>query len=346
MLPSSSRSRKDSCAPALVHVALAKPFFVCAESLGVPMSRYLRRHRLPEQALDEYRDVLPHQRLTDFINDIARSEGIPNFGHVALRQLKRARKRWQFSRPHGANLFAELNRMVEHARSETTAELGLRESGETLLFYRACSRAVRDDSVHSGWFALEAFMEAVRNYAGRDWNPRRIGVPGAFVADPCIRNIMPGTKFIATGNYWWFEVERKYLWLGPELADTVADGADGSGHEAVETLVDESITEGLSRMLKTYMTDGLLSLEEASEVICVKPRTLQRRLAAEDISFSQIADRTRLDRARELLEQTDGKMIDISLEVGYGSPASFTRAFRRYYGTSPLRHRQYHGRMM
>jgi AraC-like DNA-binding protein len=69
-------------------------------------------------------------------------------------------------------------------------------------------------------------------------------------------------------------------------------------------------------------------------------RTLQRRLAAHGVSFNELIDQIRFDMAKQLLEDKVISVTDISGELGYTDPASFTRAFRRWAGVSPRQHRK------
>ena len=49
--------------------------------------------------------------------------------------------------------------------------------------------------------------------------------------------------------------------------------------------------------------------------------------------------RQRIARARQLLRETDQTVIEIGLEVGYGSPSHFAQIFRRETGVSPSDYR-------
>lgn len=45
----------------------------------------------------------------------------------------------------------------------------------------------------------------------------------------------------------------------------------------------------------------------------------------------------RLDRARALLLENGTRVGEVALEVGFESPAHFTREYKRRFGTSPSR---------
>lgn len=48
----------------------------------------------------------------------------------------------------------------------------------------------------------------------------------------------------------------------------------------------------------------------------------------------------RIEKAKELLINTQYRVIDIALQTGYTNGSSFTRAFRRSVGLSPVQYRQ------
>jgi transcriptional regulator GlxA family with amidase domain len=68
--------------------------------------------------------------------------------------------------------------------------------------------------------------------------------------------------------------------------------------------------------------------------------TLNRGLRAEGASWRDISGGHRLRAAARLLRESRRSIADIALAAGYAESASFTRAFRRAYGTSPLRYRR------
>lgn len=61
---------------------------------------------------------------------------------------------------------------------------------------------------------------------------------------------------------------------------------------------------------------------------------------ATGLSPSQYFIRLRMSRARHLLLESDGSIIDIGLEVGYSSPSHFSQVFRREVGVTPSAYRQ------
>ncbi|MFZ1575243.1 MAG: helix-turn-helix transcriptional regulator [Chromatiaceae bacterium] len=69
------------------------------------------------------------------------------------------------------------------------------------------------------------------------------------------------------------------------------------------------------------------------------PRTLNRRLQAEGTSLRTLLDESRYRIARQLLRDTLFSVEDLAVALGYADATAFSRAFRRWSGTSASRWR-------
>lgn len=80
-------------------------------------------------------------------------------------------------------------------------------------------------------------------------------------------------------------------------------------------------------------------LARVATTLFVSERTLKRRLQEEEASFQNLVDQVRLQRARELLKNTGMNLSQIADALGYADAANFTRAFKRWTGSSPSQYR-------
>jgi AraC-like DNA-binding protein len=67
----------------------------------------------------------------------------------------------------------------------------------------------------------------------------------------------------------------------------------------------------------------------------ISPRSLQRRLADNGLTHSQLVYQTRLAKACQLLAQQDIQINEIAGEIGFATPSAFSRAFHTWTGLSP-----------
>lgn len=86
---------------------------------------------------------------------------------------------------------------------------------------------------------------------------------------------------------------------------------------------------------KNYMDAGITIEGIAGELDLVSTyvSTLFKKEA--NISFSQYLSDYRIQKAKELLEQTDMKVKDVAVETGFGTYNNFTRVFKKKIGITP-----------
>lgn len=86
------------------------------------------------------------------------------------------------------------------------------------------------------------------------------------------------------------------------------------------------------------------SLEDVAQHLVMAPRSLRRRLEDEGTRYRDLVEAERRQLAAQLLEGTEMKLDELALQLGYGDTASFTRAFRRWFGQAPGEYRKARGR--
>lgn len=94
---------------------------------------------------------------------------------------------------------------------------------------------------------------------------------------------------------------------------------------------------GHVRSLVLAGLDGSPAMDSIAAQLHVDPRTLRRQLAAEGTSFRELIDEVRATIADELLTVDGLTLADVASRLGYHDAAGFTRAYRRWTGTTPRR---------
>lgn len=132
-----------------------------------------------------------------------------------------------------------------------------------------------------------------------------------------------------------------------EMADAVATRlAREQCEQALESMADRPEArwlEDVRRVLRGQAKEPLPTLEQAATRLHVSTRTLKRRLASSGTSYSSLLGEERFARATTLLRSTDLSIDEISERSGYSDVANFTRAFRRWAGTTPTAYRRRSG---
>lgn len=89
------------------------------------------------------------------------------------------------------------------------------------------------------------------------------------------------------------------------------------------------------RVSNEARSDKIPNLNTLAAELCMSPRTLIRKLSAQDTSFRSILEQVRQNLAEQLLSNTYLTAAEISALLGYQEPANFTRAFKRWTKLTP-----------
>lgn len=110
--------------------------------------------------------------------------------------------------------------------------------------------------------------------------------------------------------------------------------------QELNRLAGNSSTYQLARDLAFDEQQGFASMEEVADKLHLSPRTLQRRLSDEGVSYREVVEHIRRDRALRLVASGGASIGQVADLLGYNDVTNFSRAFRRWTGESPRAYRQ------
>jgi AraC-like DNA-binding protein len=96
----------------------------------------------------------------------------------------------------------------------------------------------------------------------------------------------------------------------------------------------------VQRALAARIGGGDTRIESVGRALAMSPRTLQRRLAAEGVSYQTLLEDARKEAAGRYLAEGTLAIGEIAYLLGYSEPAPFHRAFKRWFGTTPESYRR------
>jgi len=153
------------------------------------------------------------------------------------------------------------------------------------------------------------------------------------------RERLPRVRFSRPANQLRFPA----AWLDrrPLLADQIAHQQALVQVEREYSTVKQDEGDLVARVRAELMLtpSGYPDLATLSARLCVSSRTLSRKLGARQASYQALLDEARLRDSRALLEASDLELQDIAIRMGFENPANFTRAFRRWTGSTPSDYR-------
>lgn len=183
--------------------------------------------------------------------------------------------------------------------------------------------------------AIAIAANLLRNLCGPQWQPHAV-----LFAFSRPKDVEPYRQFFGVQPQ--FDAERTGIVLPKQLLHTPVPSADKLLHKLMQerireleaTTPDEAVAR-LRRMLRTMVTSSEFSVGAAANRMGMHVRKLNRELAAAGTSFSKMREEARRELACQLLKSTRTAINEISAILGYTDPASFTRAFQRWTGSTP-----------
>jgi AraC-like DNA-binding protein len=120
----------------------------------------------------------------------------------------------------------------------------------------------------------------------------------------------------------------------PELRRLVQEQID-----KLERLHGDDFPEQVRSVLRHALVAGDATADRIAAVFSMQRRTLHRRLNAFGTCFQTVADEVSFAIARQLLEGSGLDFGRIAAALDYANASAFTRAFRRWSGTTPAQWR-------
>ena len=314
------------------HVAT---FVAKLDTIGAPWCSALGRFKLPTEMPDPL-GWLPTHNVIRFVEDMARREGMPDLGVlVGQTDASGAMHPSILSAVREApSLYAALRAVADlvhlqgsHIRiwlQATHNELLVRHQGSVVPEFPGAA--------HAEHFRVLGLLRLVRGFLGPAWQPTRMSLMTR--TDPprsLLRHVGHGCRVRTGADCGEIPVPLNRIGTAPPSTVPNLIAATGAAPD-----------DWLARMqavLATYLPSGGLKLAELAELASIKPRTFQRLMAERGTTYSDLLDRVRLDRARQLLEGSDLTITEVARAAGYTDTSNFARAFRRLTGRSPTQYR-------
>lgn len=314
------------------------PFADICSEIGTPTEALLQKFRLPaslEEKLDHYVPILP---AIQFAEAAQRSQGISDFGFLASQRLQfcHLSETLRTIIRYSPTLLVALQQTCKRAQVEdTNLSMWLELHDEHL---RVCSKLLGTTGLqhleHSQWLQNVFPVHIVRQFAGPGWVPASMAFEARYMPGREPQAFWSNTRFLSAQEASWIDVPVAYLSL-PPLGNEPPPNPPA---EDVGTSVNDLIGM-LQLMLPSYLDERIPSVSEIAEMANISVRSFQRKLSSTGLTYSDLIDVVRFENAKKLLRDTDVKIIDVALSLGYSEPASFTRAFRRLSGVAPRQYR-------
>ena len=194
---------------------------------------------------------------------------------------------------------------------------------------------------HHAAHVVHPVIRAIRRYLGPSWTPARVelecdrplawrtlehqfSAPVVFGADT--NAVLFEARLLGTRAK--HQIPPKDLLTWRDLRLFVTQRPPRTSIEAAREIV------------RLRLLDSIVDIDGAARLLDIGPRTLQRQLAEENLTYRALVQQMRMLRAVDLLSESLEPVTSIAFSLGYSDIASFTRAFREWTGVPPSQYRR------
>jgi len=329
----------------LTRASLIFPIGAFLERIGAPVERFLERAAIPPSALTDPESLIPISSTGQLLVEAARAEGIDNLGLVSG-QAGDVTNLGMFGRllRRPRTLGEALQAAVRHHRAFTSSgEIWLGSRGDDVRFCHAFTADI--DRSEETWqqlshYGLMLMLNLVRLGAGAHWRPAEVDLQVGETA--ALRDAEPlSLASLKCGQPATAITFPRALLAEPLRLATPDVGIPADTIEAWKASAPaRDLVGSIVEVVEMLSQDCYPDIHVTAEVLGMGVRTLQRHLAAAGVTHRSLVGRARFATAAALLQETNTKVLEIALDLGYSDHAHFTRAFRRWAGCSPQEFRR------
>jgi AraC-like DNA-binding protein len=244
---------------------------------------------------------------------------------------------------HLPDVGTALRSLVRHTHLHVTgAAFGLTVDGNLASFTYDIYEPHIEGRDQTGDGAMAAFYNALRELCGPEWKPVEVRFAHRVPAD-----VGPFRRFFRVPLR--FDAEQYALrfsayWLNHRLPDTDPELRRllRSQIDMLEAHYGDDFPDQVRRVLRSTLATGHAKADQVATLFSMHSRSLNRRLNAFGTSFQELLDEIRYEFARQMLEDSTLEVGEIAGLLDYAASGVFTRAFRRWSGTTPAEWRAAH----
>jgi AraC-like DNA-binding protein len=325
----------------MVRIGTAMAIPALLASLGADPAEVLAEAGFDLAMFGDPDNLISFAARTRLVNHCASRTGCRHFGLLIGQQIRLdsfglVGLLVKYSPDVGSALRSLVRYLHLHVRGATTSlEAGERNAALAYAIYEPHVEAT--DQIGAG--AAATMYNILRTLCGPDWKPVEVRL-----AQRRPENAVPFRRFFRAPLI--FDAEQYAVvfaaaWLGRPLPDT-----DPQLHRLLQRQIDtleashrDDFPEQVRSVLRSALVTGHGNADQVAVLFSMHARTLHRRLDAFGVGFRELVDEGRFEIARQMLEDSAMQVSQIAAMLDYADASAFTRAFRRWSGTTPARWR-------
>lgn len=309
--------------------------------LGADPAKVLAEAGVEPALFDDPENMMSYAARSRLIAHCVATTGCRHFGHLVCQQaglhsLGLVGLLVKYSPDVGSALRNLVRYFHFHARS-ASLDLAVERDRAMLGFGVHQPQVEAIDQIGDG--AVTTMFNVVRGLCGPAWRPVEVRFAHRRPQDvgPYRRFFQAPLRFDSEHYGLAFAAD----WLGhplpeadPELRHLLQKEVD-----RLEARYRDEFPEQVRSVLRTALVTDNHRADQVAALLSMRSRTLNRRLNAFGTSFQRLVDEGRFEIARQLLENSAMDVGQVADLLDYADASAFTRAFRRWSGTTPAQWR-------
>lgn len=262
--------------------------------------------------------------------EAARAAGTEAFGLLAARATNFTEMGdWNRLLARAPTIGAALDVAMRSVRQiNSAAQIWYERCGDDIRLHHRFAYPFDEGRAQVNEYTLARQVQLVQLVAGPHWCPTEIWLESANPPHGSLVEALYGARVR-------FGQPSNAILFPAELARVRFSIPDAHAARAACAEPADDFASSMRQLVAAMLEMGAADLATAARMVCVSERTLQRRLRAVGLEFTELVDAARFEKARRMLLDRSVKIVEISSELGYTDSANFTRAFRRWAGVAP-----------
>ncbi len=236
------------------------------------------------------------------------------------------------------HIYDALQRAARYSRViSDCSSTSLTEYDQEVVFRVELKYAKHTQVYYPGVEAIFSSMfNLLRTMAGESFNAKAVYFKHAFMGDikPFEDFFNCPVYFSSENNQMVFDKQHIYsqqLFSNSALTLTLDEWVEDYLSKFNKILMSTQVKEYLLK----HLVYGKIDLPSISSTLALSTRMLQRKLKEEGTSYSELLDECRQKMALKMIGHNKMPLAEVSYVLGFSDQSNFSRAFKRWTGTSP-----------
>jgi len=100
-----------------------------------------------------------------------------------------------------------------------------------------------------------------------------------------------------------------------------------------------SLSSRVSSLISVQLARGKVGVKVAASQLHMSRYTLHKKLKREGLTFARLLEDVRRKQALTYMQDRTKPLVEIAEQLGFSELSAFSRAFKRWMGTSPAEYR-------